>query len=115
MSIYAHLIIDVRHHIAKCNTVEWLQLNACLLGLDAPSIQRPASFVGISTRCSSHLLFGLLLISASKSVSLGLDSLLSPLPGSLGLRTLGIHLLLQDPLTLLLSLGFVNLLDVSLV
>jgi hypothetical protein len=43
------------------------------------------------------------------SLSLGNNSLLLSLTGSLGLRTLGIHLLLQDPLTRLLSLGLVNL------
>jgi hypothetical protein len=40
---------------------------------------------------------------------LGNHSLLLSLTGSLGLRTLGIHLLLQDSLTRLLSLGLVDL------
>jgi len=57
------------------------------------------------------LLFGLLL--TSKSVSLGLDSLLSSLTGSLGLRTLGVHFFLEDSLTLFLGLGFVNMFDQS--
>jgi hypothetical protein len=43
------------------------------------------------------------------SSSLGNHSLLLPLSGSLSLRTLGIHLLLQDSLTSLLSLGSVDL------
>jgi len=46
-------------------------------------------------------------------LSLGLDTLLSPLTSGLGLRTLGIHLLLEDPLTLLLGLGLVNMFDQS--
>ncbi len=36
-------------------------------------------------------------------------SLQLPLAGSLGLRALGVHLLLEQPLTLLLGLGTVNL------
>ena len=40
---------------------------------------------------------------------LGNDSLLLSLTGSLGLRTLGIHLLLDDSLTRLLGLGLVDL------
>jgi hypothetical protein len=44
---------------------------------------------------------------------LGNHSLLLSLTGSLGLRTLGIHLLLQDSLTSLLGLGSVDLLPVS--
>jgi hypothetical protein len=41
---------------------------------------------------------------------LGEQSLLLSLTGSLGLRTLGVHLLLQNSLTGLLSLGSVDLL-----
>ena len=51
----------------------------------------------------------LLLVVRSKSESLLGDTLLSPLAGGLGLRTLGIHLLLEDPLASLLGLGLVNL------
>jgi hypothetical protein len=40
---------------------------------------------------------------------LGLCSLQLPLAGSLGLRTLGIHLLLEDSLTRLLRLSSVDL------
>lgn len=54
-------------------------------------------------------LFRRWLILASESVSLGLDALLSPLTSRLGLCTFGIHLFLEDPLTLLLGLGLVNL------
>jgi hypothetical protein len=50
-----------------------------------------------------------LLVVTSQSITLSLDSLLSPLSGCLRLRTLGIHLLLEYPLTLLLSLGLVDL------
>jgi hypothetical protein len=42
-------------------------------------------------------------------LSLGLYTLLSPLASSLGLRTLGVHLLLEQTLTLLLGFGLVNL------
>ena len=55
-----------------------------------------------------RLLFRLLTLT-SQSISLGLDSLLSSLSGSLGLCTLDVHLLLEDSLTLLLGLGLVNL------
>jgi len=41
------------------------------------------------------------------------DTLLPPLSRSLGLRTLGIHLFLEDPLTLLLGLGLMNVFDES--
>jgi hypothetical protein len=44
-----------------------------------------------------------------QSISLGLDTLLSSLACSLGLRTLGVHLLLENSLTLLLGLGLVDL------
>ncbi len=54
------------------------------------------------------LLLGFLSI-AKLCTLLGNHSLLLSLTGSLGLRTLGIHLLLQDSLTRLLSLGSVNL------
>lgn len=54
------------------------------------------------------LLLGRLVL-ASKSVSLGVDTLLSPLAGSLGLRTLGVHLLLEGTLALCLGLGLVDL------
>jgi hypothetical protein len=56
-----------------------------------------------------HLLcLGLLFVTELRLL-LGNHSLLLSLTGSLGLRTLGIHLLLQDSLTRLLSLGLVNL------
>jgi hypothetical protein len=48
----------------------------------------------------------------SQSISLGLNAFLSPLTGSLGLRALGVHLLLENPLTLLFGLGFVDLHEV---
>jgi hypothetical protein len=54
-----------------------------------------------------HLLVGLL--ATSQSTALGLHTFLPSLAGSLGLCTLGVHLLLQDALTLLLGLGLVNL------
>lgn len=56
-----------------------------------------------------HLLcLGLLFVTELRLL-LGNHSLLFSLTGSLGLRTLGIHLLLQDSLTRLLSLGLVDL------
>ena len=51
----------------------------------------------------------LLLVVRSKSQPLLGDTLLSPLAGGLGLRTLGVHLLLDNPLTSSLSLGLVDL------
>ena len=57
-----------------------------------------------------HLLLGrLLVVSTGQSIALLLHALLSSLAGSLGLRTLGVHLLLEDSLTLLLGLGLVDL------
>ena len=54
-----------------------------------------------------------LLVVANLRSTLLLHTLLSPLPRGLGLRTLGIHLLLDDPLASLLGLGLVNLQCVS--
>jgi hypothetical protein len=54
------------------------------------------------------LCLGLLFVTELRLL-LGNHSLLLSFTGSLGLRTLGIHLLLQDSLTRLLSLGLVNL------
>ena len=58
---------------------------------------------------SSYLLLGLLLVVSSKSVPLLLDTFLSSLAGSLCLRTLGVHLVLECSLTRLLGLGLVDL------
>jgi hypothetical protein len=44
-----------------------------------------------------------------KSLTLGLLAVLSPLTSGLGLGALGVHLLLDDALTLLLGLGLVDL------
>lgn len=55
------------------------------------------------------LLLRLLLHLASQRIPLGLNTLLSPLTCCLGLVALGLHLLLQDTLTLLLGLGLVDL------
>jgi len=46
---------------------------------------------------------------AGQRVSLGLDTFLSSLTGSLGLGTFGIHFILEDALTLLLGLGLVDM------
>jgi len=46
-------------------------------------------------------------------LTLLLDTLLPPLAGRLGLRTLGVHLLLDDPLAGLLSLGLVDVFNES--
>jgi hypothetical protein len=51
----------------------------------------------------------LFLVALQNLLSLGLNTLLSPLAGSLGLCALGVHLLLEQTLTLLLGLGLVNL------
>lgn len=67
---------------------------------------RPSTLLVFATE---FLLFRLLFISTFQRLSLRLDSLLSPLTGSLRLRTLGVHLLLEDLLTLLLGLGSVDL------
>ncbi len=47
------------------------------------------------------------------SRTLGLHSLLLALSGSLGLRTLGIHFVLEGSLALLLGLGTVNLFNIK--
>ena len=65
-------------------------------------------------RPSSHLLgLGVIGILTQQSPLLGLLAFLSPLTGSLGLRTAGVHLFLQDSLTLLLGLSLVDLHDIS--
>lgn len=51
----------------------------------------------------------LLSLLADESVALGEDALLSPLASSAGLGAFGVHLLLEHTLTLLLSLGLVDL------
>jgi hypothetical protein len=51
----------------------------------------------------------LILILSGEGVALLLHTLLSPLTGSLGLRTLGVHLRLEFLLTRLLGLGLVDL------
>lgn len=56
-----------------------------------------------------HVACRLCLVLASESSTLLLHALLPPLAGGLGLRTLGVHLLLQDPLAGLLGLGLVDL------
>jgi hypothetical protein len=50
-----------------------------------------------------------LLLLTEHSITLGDDSLLLALTGSLGLSTLGVHLLLDESLTGGLSLGLVDL------
>ena len=50
-----------------------------------------------------------LLLVAQLSLTLLLDTLLPPLPRRLGLRTLGVHLVLEGLLALGLSLGLVDL------
>jgi len=57
----------------------------------------------------TDLLLGL----AGQSVTLGLDTLSAALTESLVLGTLGIHLLLEDTLTLTLSLGLLDVLNQS--
>ena len=49
----------------------------------------------METRLHLHLLSRWLVVLAGKCGSLLLDTLLSPLAGSLGLRTLGVHLCLE--------------------
>lgn len=56
-----------------------------------------------------HLRGGSGLLIASCLGSLAGKTLLSPFTRSLVLRTLGVHLFLEDSLTLFLSLGLVNL------
>lgn len=55
----------------------------------------------------------LLLLTGGQSVALGLDTLLSSLAVGLVLSTLGIHLLLEQTLTVSLSLGLLDVLDES--
>ena len=60
-------------------------------------------------RVGSLDLLGSLLLLALDGSTLVPDALLSPLAGGLGLRTLGVHLLLELGLAGGLSLGLVNL------
>ena len=64
---------------------------------------KPTIFAVVTNLCL------VLLVVRSKSKSLLGDALLSPLAGGLGLCTLGIHFLLDDPLASGLGLGLVNL------
>ena len=63
----------------------------------------------LPSQAGHHLLCLGLLFIAELCLLLGNHSLLLSLTGSLGLRTLGVHLLLQDSLTSLLGLGSVDL------
>jgi hypothetical protein len=58
--------------------------------------------------CLQLLLVTLIIISR-QCIPLRCHALHPPLPSSLGLGTLGVHLVLEDPLTLLLGLGLVDL------
>jgi hypothetical protein len=77
-------------------------------GLNIADLARYTPYATI-TQQMHHLLRLSLLCLTELSSSLGNDSLLLSLTGSLGLRTLGIHLLLQNSLTRLLGLGSVDL------
>ena len=59
--------------------------------------------------CSCHISSRLLLVATNQRLPLLLDTLLPPLARSLGLRTLGVHLLLESPVASLLGLGLVDL------
>ena len=74
-----------------------------------PNILDLARYTPYATIKQMPHLFRLLFSLSKLSSSLGKHSLLLSLTGSLGLRTLGIHLLLQDSLTGFLSLGSVDL------
>ena len=72
-------------------------------------------FLRTFTPCMTHhalnpsLLLLRLLVFTQRLCPLGRNTFLSPLTSSLGLVAFGLHFLLQDTLTLLLGLGFVNL------
>ena len=72
------------------------------------------SFIFAPSTSATHLCLGLGLLFASQRLSLRLDPLLSPLAGSLGLCTLGVHFVLDDLLTLSLSFGLVDLHRISI-
>lgn len=74
-----------------------------------PNILDLARYTPYATIKQMPRLFRLLLALSKLSSSLSNHSLLLSLTGSLGLRALGIHLLLQDSLTGFLSLGSVDL------
>ena len=80
-----------------------LLISACMVLTYGPS---PTSTLRSSQKL---LLLPLLLHLTSQRISLCLDTLLSPLARCLGLVALGLHFFLQDTLTLLLSLGLVDL------
>lgn len=67
--------------------------------------------VVLSKHLDDHrlLCLGLFFIVTNQSLLLVLLTFLSPLTGSLGLRTSAVHLLLEESCTLLLGLGLVNL------
>jgi hypothetical protein len=70
--------------------------------------RRPPSTLKRPTPGICHVVHRLLLL-AELSSALLLGTLLLPLPRGLGLRTLGVHVLLDSPLASLLGLGLVDL------
>jgi hypothetical protein len=68
----------------------------------------PSLICSIANSTMQYLLLRLFLLTLEDQ-SLLCDTLLSPLTGSLGLSTLGVHLFLENLLTLLLGLGLVDL------
>ena len=73
-----------------------------------PSSRRPGS--SNVSNSSTDLRLDLLLVGGQRLALCG-DALLPPLAGGLGLRALGVHLLLDAPLTGLLGLGLVDLIE----
>ena len=71
-----------------------------------------ASFACEKTHANIHAT-SLLVVATQQFGPLGLRALQFPLPCSLGLRTLGVHLLLDDPLTRLLGLSLVDVFNES--
>jgi hypothetical protein len=124
-----HVLIDQPHDSMQCDNSSGsgrknLQHMHCPVPVAARRDQEAfvlevvaRSFRSFAPRLpSAHLCLGLglLFLLALQRLPLSGDSLLSPLAGSLGLCTLGVHLVLEDLLALLLGLGTVDLEYVSM-
>ena len=67
------------------------------------------SLKGSDGDCLKPLFLRRGIVLTSQCVPLRLDTLLSPLAGSLGLRTFGVHFLLESSFASSFGLGFVDL------
>ena len=104
---FATLMLNSQYWIKKEKLIA--SGTACLIFRTSINCSSKQSYDSSCPFLDPTLLLLRLLILAQRLVPLSRDAFLSPLTCSLGLVSLGLHLLLQNALTLLLSLGFVDL------